>query len=89
MSNWNIFVFRTVASYMLWKILSALSDVGGDEFREERFRFDKIYFGKKARSPYWETCVRAASSAMPFAYGRLYIDERFRSKFAKKEVSSD
>ena len=78
---------RTLANYMLWKILSSLSSFGGKKFRDEQFKLMKIYVGKKTETPRWHTCIKTASSWMPFAIGRLFVDNKFKSKYAKKEVA--
>lgn len=79
--------YRTLANYLLWKVVESLNFVGGKQFAEESYQFAKVYSGKKARSPLWDACTSAAMRAMPFAYGRMYVDLRFKSKFAKKDVS--
>ena len=78
--------FRTLANYVLWKIVMALNSVGGKKYRDEGFLFSQVYSGQKARVPFWDSCTGAASVVMPFAYGRIYVDTRFKSKFAVKEA---
>jgi len=77
---------QTLANYVLWKIVLALNSVGGKKYRDEGFLFSQVYSGQKARAPFWDSCTSAASVVMPFAYGRIYVDTRFKSKFAVKEV---
>ena len=72
---------------MLWKIVSSLNFAGGQKFQDEIFFFDQVYTGQEAKKPFWATCADASDLAMPFAFGRLYVDARFKSKFAKKEVN--
>eukprot|EP00112_Aurelia_sp_Birch-Aquarium-sp1_P007550 Seg1823.4 transcript_id=Seg1823.4/GoldUCD/mRNA.D3Y31 product="Endothelin-converting enzyme 2" protein_id=Seg1823.4/GoldUCD/D3Y31 len=77
---------ETLANYMLWKVLSSLGDFCGKKFRDEQFKLMKVYVGKKTETPRWNTCIRTASSWMPFALGRIFVDNRFKSKYAKKEA---
>ena len=82
---YNVF-FRTLANYLLWKIVLSLNSVGGKKYRDEGFLFSQVYSGQKAEAPFWDSCTGAVAVLMPFAYGRVYVDTRFKSKFAVKEA---
>ena len=65
----------------------SLNSFGGKKYRDLGFLFSQVSSGKKAKSPFWNVCTREAAVALPFAYGRLYVDTRFKSKFAVREAS--
>ncbi|XP_065061468.1 endothelin-converting enzyme homolog [Rhopilema esculentum] len=77
---------ETLANYLLWNLVSGLYAFVGEKFRQEGFRFEKIFAGKKAEPSFWLFCTELVEKALPFAYGRMYVDARFRSKFAKREA---
>ncbi len=80
--------FRTLANYLMWRIVSKFKGFAGKKMKPVLFNFDKAYNGRKAAVPSWLSCVRTIQSWMPFAFGRVYVDHFFKFKHVKSEVSS-
>lgn len=54
-------------------------------FRNAQLEFDKIYSGATSIAPRTRTCSNAINDRMPYAVGRLYVENHF-SEASKKEV---
>eukprot|EP00794_Sanderia_malayensis_P015453 gene15453-17037_t len=78
---------EVLANYMMWRVLLTLKRFAGSKIKAVDLKFSKVYYGTKVSSPHWLTCVNTIQKWMPFAYGRLFVDSEFKSKYAKPEVS--
>lgn len=54
-------------------------------FRNAQLEFDKVYTGASSIAPRTRTCSNAINDRMPYAVGRLYVEENFAEE-AKTDV---
>ncbi|KAF4525578.1 hypothetical protein B566_EDAN010437, partial [Ephemera danica] len=68
---------RTVANYLMWRLVRHLSRETTQHMRDLSFNFDKIYSGVKEDTHRWRECVSRVNNALPFAAGYKYVQRHF------------
>ncbi|CAB3362237.1 Hypothetical predicted protein [Cloeon dipterum] len=68
---------RTIANYLLWRVVKNLGRDTNAKMRHLSFSFDKIFSGVVEDQHLWVECVSRATSALPFAAGFQYVKKYF------------
>ena len=73
---------------MVWSFVKERTDFLPKIFKDARLDFDKAYSGTNAIAARSRTCANAALDRMPYAVGRLYVEDNFdeSSKRAVEEM---
>lgn len=72
---------------MMWYFIKSRTAYLPKLYRNIQLEFDKVYTGATAMAPRSRTCSNAINDRMPFAVGRLYVEENF-SPEAKADVTN-
>lgn len=70
---------------MVWSFVKDRTTYLPKVFRDARLDFDKVYAGTTASAARSRTCANAILDRMPYAVGRLYVEDNFEES-AKKSV---
>lgn len=76
---------RDLYNLMMWYMIKGRTNFLPKLFRNAQLEFDKIYSGATSIAPRTRTCSNAINDRMPYAVGRLYVENHF-SEASKKEV---
>ncbi|XP_014666008.1 PREDICTED: neprilysin-11-like [Priapulus caudatus] len=71
---------RTVANYIAFRIIDALSWDLDERYRQAVLEFSKATLGVKTEKPRWKPCVSTTRQTMPLVAGYLYVKKRFAGK---------
>ena len=78
-----LFYNRTVANYLMWRVVDYMNEYLGSELREIRQQFLWITKGNKRERTRWKVCFENTNSLFGMAVGALFVrkhfDERSRS----------
>ncbi|XP_022109951.1 endothelin-converting enzyme homolog isoform X2 [Acanthaster planci] len=70
---------RVVANYMIWQLVNSLVPYLGVNYTMIYQKYLNDTFGKAAASDRWRRCAYETNSVVPFATGRMYVDEYFKT----------
>lgn len=71
---------------MMWYMIKGRTNFLPKLFRNAQLEFDKVYTGATSIAPRTRTCSNAINDRMPYAVGRLYVENYFAEE-AKIDVS--
>ncbi|CAG2104715.1 unnamed protein product [Medioppia subpectinata] len=78
---------RILANYISWRTVRSLGTHTSKAFRDIEFAFNKVVTGVEEPKALWEECVDLVNNRLPFAVGRVYVDNNF-SEEAKQDMNS-
>lgn len=76
---------RTLANYLIWRIMANRVTNLPDKYRELRKEYYKVLYGSKAELSRWRDCVTYVNDNMGNAIGRMFISKHF-DEDAKKNA---
>ncbi|XP_038077189.1 endothelin-converting enzyme homolog [Patiria miniata] len=68
---------RVVANYMIWRLVSKMVPYLGEEYVVIHQKYLKAIRGISAAEDRWKLCTEQVNTVLPFATGRMYVDEYF------------
>ncbi|XP_059477027.1 neprilysin-4-like [Neocloeon triangulifer] len=71
---------RTLANYILWRVVKSVGRDTSAPMRHLSFSFDKVFSGIVEDQPLWIECVTRSTSALPFAAGYQFVRKFFDSE---------
>ena len=79
-----LFLFRTLANYLIWNVASQFSTVLSPDYDAIYHVFLEALYGNYKRKERWRECVASTSKALSMAVGKLFIEEKFDDHNIKK-----
>ncbi|XP_033642178.1 neprilysin-4-like [Asterias rubens] len=82
---------RTVANYLMWRVVDYMNEYLGSELREIRQQFLWITKGNKRERTRWKVCFENTNSLFGMAVGALFVRKHFdeRSRSTAQEMVAD
>ncbi|XP_038077190.1 endothelin-converting enzyme homolog [Patiria miniata] len=68
---------RVVANYMIWRLVNKMVPFLGEEYVAIHQKYLKAILGISAAPDRWKLCTEQVNTVLPFATGRMYVDEYF------------
>ncbi|XP_022110747.1 endothelin-converting enzyme homolog [Acanthaster planci] len=68
---------RVVANYMIWRLVSVMVPSLGDRYTRIYQKYLHATFGLSEARARWMHCTDETNLVLPFATGRMYVDEYF------------
>ncbi|XP_067896221.1 phosphate-regulating neutral endopeptidase PHEX isoform X2 [Heterodontus francisci] len=78
---------RTIANYIVWRIVYRRIGNLSQRFLNRRLEFLKVITGATSLSARWDKCVDFAENVLPYAVGRMFVDAHFQED--KKQLTED
>ncbi|XP_069745616.1 phosphate-regulating neutral endopeptidase PHEX isoform X2 [Narcine bancroftii] len=78
---------RTVANYVVWRIVYRRLGNLSQRFHNKRLEFFKVIAGTKSLPPRWEKCVAFTKYVLPFIVGKMFVKVHFQEK--KKQLTEE
>ncbi|HVA56231.1 MAG TPA: M13 family metallopeptidase [Gammaproteobacteria bacterium] len=69
LSNWK--------TYLRWQLVDAFAPYLSQPFVDENFKMQSVLSGAKELLPRWKRVARAENSALGFAIGKAYVEQKF------------
>jgi predicted metalloendopeptidase len=70
---------------MVWYVVRGRTNFLPKVYRNIQLEFDRVYTGAASIAPRSRTCANACNDRMPYAVGRLYVENYFDEE-SKKAV---
>lgn len=68
---------RTIANYLVWRIMQNRARNLPQRFSEILAEYDKVVYGIQSRRPNWRKCMSYTTLQLGAAVGSLYVKEQF------------
>ncbi|XP_072440832.1 phosphate-regulating neutral endopeptidase PHEX isoform X2 [Chiloscyllium punctatum] len=78
---------RTIANYVVWRIVYRRISNLSQRFLTRRLEFLKVITGATSLSPRWDKCVDFVEYVLPDAVGRMFVEAHFQED--KKQLTED
>ncbi|XP_074655291.1 neprilysin-like isoform X4 [Tubulanus polymorphus] len=69
---------RTVANYLVWRILKNRVNNLPSKYRDIKNRYDKVLYGTGTERPRFRTCVDYTKEYLGMAVGRIFVQKHFK-----------
>ncbi|OQV25628.1 Membrane metallo-endopeptidase-like 1 [Hypsibius exemplaris] len=76
---------RTVANYLIWRIVQNRASNLDERFRSRRRVFSNLLLGNTKEAPRWRTCVQYVNDNLGMAVGAMFVREHFKED--SKEIA--
>ncbi|CAG2167424.1 unnamed protein product, partial [Oppiella nova] len=76
---------KIIQNYLRWRTVRSLGTHTSKAFRDIEFEFNKAVTGVEEPKALWEECVDLVNNRLPFAVGRVYVDNNFPEE-AKQDM---
>lgn len=76
----NKYSNRTIANYIVWRIMRNRITNLPKRFRDELEVYYQVIYGTSSSSDRWKSCVRYLKSAYDMVLGRMFVEETFNNK---------
>ncbi|RUL71056.1 M13 family metallopeptidase [Dyella choica] len=64
-------------TYLRWQLVQTYAPYLSQSFVDENFRMASVLTGQKQQKPRWQRVLRAEDSALGFAIGKIYVEQKF------------
>ncbi|GLQ90240.1 M13 family metallopeptidase [Dyella flagellata] len=64
-------------TYLRWQLVQTYAPYLSKPFVDENFRMASVLSGEKQLKPRWQRVLRAEDSALGFAIGKIYVEQKF------------
>lgn len=71
---------RTLANYMLWRIVLQSMGISSKRWRNLLLDYSKAITGQAREEPRWEQCISSVSGSLPYALSSLYVQNHFNGQ---------
>ena len=69
---------RTVANYLIWRIVQNRAANLDERFRSRRRIFSNLLLGNTKEPPRWRICVQYVNDNLGMAVGSMFVKEHFK-----------
>ncbi|XP_072370555.1 phosphate-regulating neutral endopeptidase PHEX isoform X3 [Scyliorhinus torazame] len=78
---------RTIANYIVWRIVYRRLGNLSHRFLTRRLQFLKVVTGATSLSARWDKCVDFAEYVLPYSVGKMFVEAHFQED--KKQLTED
>jgi putative endopeptidase len=73
-------------TYLRWQLVQAYAPYLSKPFADEDFRMSSVLSGEQQQKPRWQRVLRAEDSALGFAIGKVYVDQKFPPAYKQAAI---